>query len=101
MQSSGSSQVLRRGIKPGRYDTAEARARSSRRPGERDDPRGPLTGYFWDRIHCTSAFASASGTVVFGGMGTWPHTPTPPFLTLSTSLASAALSPRYLLATSL
>src|SRR5258706_7406441 len=44
---------------------------------------------------------SASGTLEFGGIGTWPHTPTPPFFTLSTSIASAFGSLRYLLATSL
>src|SRR2546425_13296832 len=37
---------------------------------------------------------SASGTLELGGIGTCPHTPWPPFFTLSISLASAALSPR-------
>jgi hypothetical protein len=44
---------------------------------------------------------SPSGTVVFGGMGTAPHTPWLPFLTLSASLAGALLSLPYFAATSL
>jgi hypothetical protein len=34
-------------------------------PGPRD-----LTAYFWDRIHFTIAFRSASDTAAFGGIGT-------------------------------
>src|SRR5689334_16217116 len=44
---------------------------------------------------------SASLTCEFGGIGTGPQTPAPPFLTFVCSLAAALLSPRYLLATSL
>src|SRR4029077_20393794 len=44
---------------------------------------------------------SASGTWPFGGIGTVPQAPVPPFFTLSKSLASAPLSPRYFAATSL
>src|SRR5258707_13233972 len=57
--------------------------------------------YFCDKTHFTRVLMSASETVEFGGIGTWPQTPTPPFFTLSTSFASAALSPLYLAATSL
>src|SRR5258706_12724858 len=57
--------------------------------------------YFCDRTHFTSFWMSASLTVELGGIGTWPQTPAPPFFTLSTSFASAALSPLYLAATSL
>src|SRR5688572_27627549 len=60
-----------------------------------------FTPYFWPRIHFTSAFTSASGTAVLGGIGTLPHTPWLPFLTFSASFAGAALSARYFAATSL
>src|SRR5512143_4103866 len=43
---------------------------------------------------------SASLTCGFGGIGTWPQTPDPPFLTLSKSFAGALASPLYLAATS-
>jgi hypothetical protein len=43
---------------------------------------------------------SASLTCVFGGIGTGPQTPEPPFLTLSASLAAAPASPLYFAATS-
>jgi hypothetical protein len=43
---------------------------------------------------------SASLTCPFGGIGTWPQTPTPPFFTLSASFAAASLSARYFAATS-
>src|SRR5437879_863857 len=56
---------------------------------------------YWEMIHFTRALRSASGTLELGGIGTCPHTPWPPFFTLSISLASAALSPRYLAETSL
>src|SRR2546425_1060461 len=55
--------------------------------------RNGLSAY-WERIHFTRDLRSASGTVELGGIGTCPHTPWPPFFTLSISLASAALSPR-------
>lgn len=45
------------------------------------------------RIHLTRILMSVSLTVEFGGIGTLPQTPTPPFLTLSISFVSAALSP--------
>src|SRR5689334_13654551 len=44
---------------------------------------------------------SASGTAVFGGIGTGPQTPEPPVLTFCSSLAAAPLSPRYFAATCL
>jgi hypothetical protein len=40
---------------------------------------------------------SASLTVTFGGMGTVPQTPEPPFLTLAMSFASAVGSLAYFL----
>jgi hypothetical protein len=49
-----------------------------------------LFGARWERIQLTSALTSASGTVGFGGIGTLPHTPWPPFLIFSASLAGAA-----------
>src|ERR1700682_3259997 len=72
-------------------------------PPRRNDCQGRLSlgRHFNDRIHLTRVLMSSSLTVVFGGIGTWPHTPTPPFFTLSMSLASAVLSLRYLAATSL
>src|SRR5260221_5970582 len=57
--------------------------------------------YFCDKTHFTRVLMSASETVEFGGIGTWPQTPNPPFFTLSTNLASAALSTLYLAETSL
>src|SRR5436853_5853540 len=44
---------------------------------------------------------SASLTCVFGGIGTAPQTPLPPFFTFSNSLSGALASPLYLAATSL
>src|SRR5437879_6027262 len=48
--------------------------------------RNGLSAY-WERIHFTRALRSASGTLELGGIGTCPHTPWPPFFTLSISLA--------------
>src|SRR5581483_8256310 len=46
---------------------------------------GP-SGYFLSaRISSTIFLMSASFTCVFGGIGTGPHTPDPPFLTFSVS----------------
>ncbi len=42
---------------------------------------------------------SASGTWALGGIGTLPQAPVPPFFTLSNSLASAPVAPRYFAAT--
>src|SRR5690242_1820841 len=53
------------------------------------------------RMRSTIFLASASLTCVFGGIGTGPHTPEPPFLTLSVSFAAAEASPLYFAATSL
>src|SRR5512147_726341 len=44
---------------------------------------------------------SASVTVGFGGIGTWPQTPTPPAFTFAASLAAAPASPLYFAETSL
>src|SRR5258706_13954541 len=60
-----------------------------------------MDGHLSDRIHFTSAWMSLSLTVLLGGIGTWPQTPTPPSFTFFTSIASAVLSLRYLAATSL
>src|SRR5689334_25044943 len=46
-------------------------------------------------------FKSASLTCGFGGIGTWPHTPDPPFFTLSKSFAGALLSFLYFSDTSM
>src|SRR5450631_1622675 len=63
---------------------------------------GGSRGYFFSvRIQVTRSLMSASGTCAFGGIGIWPQTPTPPFLTLSTSLATAPASPLYLAETSI
>ena len=43
---------------------------------------------------------SASEICAFGGIGIWPQTPTPPFFTLSASLASADMRLRPRLAAS-
>ena len=59
------------------------------------------SGYFNDRIHCTSCFASASLTCGLAGIGTGPQTPAPPFITFCTSRACASGWPAYLAATSL
>ena len=53
-----------------------------------------------ERIHFTSACRSASGTVGFGGIGTWPQTPVPPFFTFSASFDSMPFCPAYFFATS-
>src|SRR5438552_13019309 len=64
-------------------------------------PDRPSGRYFFRvRIHSTRLLTSASDTCAFGGMGIWPQTPTPPFLTLSASLADAPASPLYFAATS-
>src|SRR6266478_8560809 len=70
-------------------------------PPRKSTAARPDSAYFCDRIHFTRALMSASGTWVLGGIGTWPQTPWPPFLTLSTSFASAPGSLRYFAATSL
>src|SRR6185503_8232534 len=64
-------------------------------------PRMSISAYLRESTHATSFLMSASFTWVLGGMGIWPHTPTPPSFTFFSSLAGADLSPRYLLATSL
>ena len=46
-----------------------------------------------DRPTSPSVLTSASGTVEFGGIGIWPQTPAPPFLTFGDSLASAPPRP--------
>src|SRR4029079_13325354 len=56
--------------------------------------------YLIESTHFTSVLTSASGTAAFGGIGTWPQTPCPPFFTFSTSFASASFCPAYFLATS-
>src|SRR6266571_4258340 len=56
-------------------------------------------GHFCDRTHFTRVLMSSSFTCEFGGIGTWPHTPTPPSFTFLKSFASAPLSPLYLAAT--
>src|SRR6185369_17096289 len=61
----------------------------------------PCSRYLRERTHFTRVLMSSSFTLELGGIGTWPQTPTPPFFTLSTSLASAVASPAYFLATSL
>ncbi len=43
-----------------------------------------VAAYLRARIHSTSVLRSASGTL-FGGMGIWPQTPLPPFLTFCSS----------------
>jgi hypothetical protein len=39
--------------------------------------------FFSERMYATSVLMSASLTCVFGGIGTGPHTPEPPFYTFS------------------
>src|SRR5690242_4467596 len=58
-------------------------------------------GHLIDRIQATSFLMSSSLTALLGGIGTWPHTPTPPFFTFSSSIAWALALPLYLAATSL
>src|SRR5262245_42085463 len=62
---------------------------------------GRDTNYFCVRIHFTIVAMSASFTCALGGIIISPQTPLPPSLTFFTSVASAALSPRYFAATSL
>src|SRR6185436_16722188 len=57
--------------------------------------------HFCERIHFTRVLMSASGTALFGGIGTVPHTPWLPFFTLAASFFGASLSARYFAATSL
>ena len=49
----------------------------------------PACRYWRVSTHSTISFASASDKPGFGGMGTGPHTPWPPSLTLRTSAAGA------------
>jgi MFS family permease len=52
------------------------------------------------RIQVTRSLTSPAGTCGLGGIGIWPHAPTPPSLTFFSSAACAFLSPLYLAATS-
>src|SRR5688500_12591462 len=52
-------------------------------------------------IHLTSAFASASDTCGFAGIGMAPKEPEPPLMTLAASLSSMPFWPAYFDATSL
>ena len=73
--------------------------RNARPAGQRSCWLRALDYFDSDRIQLTSALMSASGTALFGGIGTGPQTPAPPVLTFCSSLAAAVLSPRYFAAT--
>src|SRR3978361_555464 len=72
------------------------RIRASGAVQQKGRKSGLFVSYFSERIHATRVLMSSSFTVAFGGIGTGPQTPEPPFLTLSNSLAGAVASPRYL-----
>src|SRR5581483_2038273 len=80
------------------------RARRSHKPGSGSIRRGRQpwgASYFSDRMYFASVCASASLTVVFGGIGIWPQSPVEPSRIRFTRYASASLRARNFFATSL
>src|SRR3972149_77718 len=78
-----------------------------KRPRKRKKPargrlfRGSAGAYFSVRMYLIIVLMSASETAGFGGIGTWPQAPLPPFFTFSASIFSASALPAYFFATSL
>ena len=104
------------GAFPGRRTAARQEARGEKKDqpwAPHENARYPLTGSgrmrrgchdaadHMDRIQSTMMAMFSSLTWAFGGMGTGPQVPDPPFLTLAISMSRAAASPAYLAAISL